>query len=75
MDAKNTLQAITAILKDCLDENKNACVVVVGYDYDSEMVKVYGLNIEEWEVSDLLQDAADTTGQFVEQLMASRTLN
>lgn len=62
-------------MRDCMDEEKDACVVVVGYDYESQVVKIYGVNIEEWEVPDLLHDAAVTTGYYVDQHLANRTLN
>lgn len=75
MDQRQTFKAIEEIMKDCLDEEKDACAIVVGYDYESQVVKIYGVNIEEWEVPDLLHDAAVTTGYYVDQHLANRTLN
>ena len=75
MNQNDTVKAIEEIMQDCVDENKNSCAVVVGYDYESQVVKIYGINIEEWEVPDLLHDAAVTTGYYVDQHMANRTLN
>ena len=75
MDQNETFKAVESILKDCMDEESNACAIVVGYDYETQMVRIYGINIEEWEVPDLLHDAAVTTGYYVDQHMASRTLN
>ena len=75
MEQNETLSAVHEILNDCLDEEANCCAVVVGYDYETQIVRIYGINIEEWEVPDLLQDAAKTTGYYVDQRMANRTLN
>jgi hypothetical protein len=75
MDQNETFKAVESILKDCTDEELNSCAVVIGYDYETQVVRIYGLNIEEWEVPDLLHDAAVTTGYYVDQRMANRTLN
>ena len=75
MNQNDTVKAIEEIMKDCLDEEKDACAIVVGYDYETHLVKIYGINIEEWDVPDLLHDAANATGEFVDHHMANRTLN
>lgn len=75
MDQRQTYKAVEEILKDCLDEEKDCCAIVVGYDYNTQVVKIYGINIEEWEVPELLHDAAETTGQYVDDRMANRTIN
>lgn len=75
MDQNETYKAVEQILNDCMDENSNTCAIVVGYDYETQVVRIYGINIEEWDVPDLLHDAAVTTGHYVDQRMANRTLN
>ena len=75
MDQNETLKAVEEILNGCIDEESNSCAIVVGYDYETQVVKIYGLNIEEWEVPSLLHDAAVTTGHYVDDRMAKRTLN
>lgn len=75
MNQNETFDAVNEILSDCMDEEANVCAVIVGYDYETQVVKIYGINIEEWEVPDLLHDAAKTTGYYVQQRMANRTLN
>ena len=75
MEQNDAFDAVNEILADCMDEESNSCAVVVGYDYETQVVRIYGINIEEWEVPDLLDDAAKTTGYYVQQRMASRTLN
>jgi hypothetical protein len=75
MDQNEAYEAVKEIINDCMDENANCCAIVVGYDYESQVVRIYGINIEEWEVPDLLHDAAKTTGYYVDQHMANRTLN
>ena len=75
MTPNETYQVVQDILNDCVDEEKNSCAIVVGYDYESQVVKIYGINIEEWEVPELLHDAAETTGFYVKQHMDNRTLN
>jgi len=75
MDQNETFKAVDAILAACMDEESNSCAVVIGYDQETQVVRIYGINIEEWEVPDLLHDAAVTTGYYVDQRMANRTLN
>lgn len=75
MDQREINKAVEEILRDSVDENKNSCAVVVGYDYETQLVRIYGINIEEWEVPELLHDAANATGQYVDHRMANRTLN
>jgi len=75
MNQNDTFKAVDEILADCMDEESNTCAVIVGYDHETQVVRIYGINIEEWEVPDLLHDAAVTTGYYVDQRMANRTLN
>jgi len=75
LDQNETFKAIGEILNECMDDESNVCAIVVGYDTESQVVKVYGVNIEEWDVPELLHDAAVTTGYYVKQRMDNRTLN
>ena len=74
----NKEQAYEIILKqlhECTVENSTTSAVIISVDNNASTVKVYGLNLMEEEVPDILIEAALHVQEQHRLIMKNRTLN
>jgi hypothetical protein len=64
-------------LVDALDKDDegNIGTVIISVDYKTDMFSMYGFNVDEEEILDLLDHAVDTIDSVVETQNKNRTLN
>ena len=68
-------EVILKQLRECTVENSTTSAVVITVDSNASTVKVYGLNLMEEEVPDILIEAALYVQEQQRQILKNRILN
>jgi hypothetical protein len=68
-------EVILKQLRECTVENSTTSAVVITVDSNASTVKVYGLNLMEEEVPDILIEAALYVQEQQRQIIKNRILN
>lgn len=71
----HNIDHLQALVQELKKDDESVGAIVISFKRDEEMFSMYGFNLDEGEILDLLESAGDMVVEAVRKKVANRTLN